>query len=141
MCLIVLSVPYVLLFLKKKVFVYCWLCWVFVAAGLLCSCGERGLPSSCGAQVSRRGGLSLRAQALRTRASAAAAPRLGCSVACGIFPHQGLNLCLLHWQADSLPVSHQGNPHTFFILHGIQTSPIPVQAPGIGTQCSFTNIS
>ena len=47
-----------------KVFVYCWLCWVFVAAGLLCSCGERGLPSSCGAQVSRRGGLSLRAQAL-----------------------------------------------------------------------------
>ena len=27
----------------------------------------------------------------------------------GIFPTQGLNLCLLHWQADSLPLSHQGN--------------------------------
>ena len=29
----------------------------------------------------------------------------------GIFPTQGLNLCLLsclHWQADSLPLSHQG---------------------------------
>ena len=33
---------------------------------------------------------------------------LSCSVACGIFPDQGLNSCLLHWQADSLPVSHQG---------------------------------
>ena len=29
---------------------------------------------------------------------------------CGIFPDQGLNLCLLHWQADSLPLSHQGSP-------------------------------
>ena len=28
----------------------------------------------------------------------------------GIFPTQGLNLRLLHWQADSLPLSHQGNP-------------------------------
>ena len=28
----------------------------------------------------------------------------------GIFSTQGLNLSLLHWQADSLPVSHQGNP-------------------------------
>ena len=26
----------------------------------------------------------------------------------GIFPDQGLNLSLLHWQADSLPLSHQG---------------------------------
>ena len=25
----------------------------------------------------------------------------------GIFPIQGLNLCLLHCQAESLPVSHQ----------------------------------
>ena len=32
------------------------------------------------------------------------------SVAYGIFPDQGLNLCLLHWQADSLPLSYQGSP-------------------------------
>ena len=32
------------------------------------------------------------------------------SAACGIFPGQGLNLCLLHWQVDSLPLSHQGSP-------------------------------
>ena len=27
----------------------------------------------------------------------------------GIFPTQGLNPSLLHWQADSLPLSHQGS--------------------------------
>ena len=30
----------------------------------------------------------------------------------GIFLSQGLNLCLLHWQADSLPLSHLGSPNT-----------------------------
>ena len=35
---------------------------------------------------------------------------LGCSVACGIFPDQGSNLCLLHKQAASLPLSHQESP-------------------------------
>jgi len=25
----------------------------------------------------------------------------------GIFPTQGLNPCLLHWEVDSLPLSHQ----------------------------------
>ena len=33
-----------------------------------------------------------------------------CSVAYGIFPDQGSNLCPLHWQADSQPLRHQGNP-------------------------------
>ena len=28
----------------------------------------------------------------------------------GIFPTQGSNLCLLPWQEDSLPLSHQGSP-------------------------------
>ena len=32
------------------------------------------------------------------------------SEVCGIFPDQGLNLCLLYWQTDSLPLSHQGSP-------------------------------
>ena len=30
----------------------------------------------------------------------------------GTFPTQGLNASLLHWQAGSLPLSHQGNPGT-----------------------------
>ena len=44
-------------------------------------------------------------------------------MACGIFLDRGLSPCLLHWQMDSLPVSHQGSPlnsvfeeHKFLIL-------------------------
>ena len=35
---------------------------------------------------------------------------LSCSEVCGIFPNPGSNPCLLHWQADSLPLSHQRGP-------------------------------
>ena len=41
------------------------------------------------------------------------APRLSCSEAYAILPDQGLNPCLLHWQADFFffkPLSHQGSP-------------------------------
>ena len=34
----------------------------------------------------------------------------------GIFPTQGSNPCLLHWQADSLPLSHQGSLETVLSL-------------------------
>ena len=40
--------------------------------------------------------------------------RLSCSVACRVFPVQELNLCLLHWQVDSSPPSHQGSPALSF---------------------------
>ena len=33
--------------------------------------------------------------------------RLSCSMACGIFLDQGLNLCPLHWQVASLVVEHR----------------------------------
>ena len=35
---------------------------------------------------------------------------LSCSSACGIFPDQGSNLCLLHWQEDSLLLAPPGKP-------------------------------
>ena len=41
---------------------------------------------------------------------------LSCSVACGIFPDQGSNPCLLHWQVGSLPLSYQGSPCAIFEL-------------------------
>ena len=44
------------------------------------------------------------------RASAVVVHRLSCPGAGGIFPDQGPNPCLLHWQADSSPLSHQGGP-------------------------------
>ena len=36
-----------------------------------------------------------------SRASVVVAQGLSCSLACGIFLDQGLNLCSPHWQADS----------------------------------------
>ena len=40
---------------------------------------------------------------------------LSCSMVCGIFSDQGSNLCLLHWQVVSLPLSHQGSPKNPFL--------------------------
>ena len=45
---------------------------------------------------------------LKNTGSSVVAQGLTCSNACDIFLDEGLNLCLLHWQADSLPLSHQG---------------------------------
>ena len=67
--------------------------WVSaVAAHGLSSCGSPTLEhwlSNCGAQLS-------------------------CSMGCGILSDQGSNPCLLHWQADSLPLSHQRSPVLLF---------------------------
>ena len=37
-------------------------------------------------------------------------------VACGIFPGQRSNPCLPQWQAESLPLSNQGNLLDFFLI-------------------------
>ena len=38
-----------------------------------------------------------------------------CSLICGIVLTQASNSCLLHWQADSLLLSHQGSPSPHFL--------------------------
>ena len=47
--------------------------------------------------------------------------RLSCSKACGIFLDEGWNPCLLHWQADTLPLSHQENSqfHSFNTIYSV----------------------
>ena len=57
-------------------------------------CHEWGLFSSCWVWPPHCGGLS----SFRARASVVVALRLSHSVACGIFPDQGSNLCPLHWR-------------------------------------------
>ena len=47
---------------------------------------------------------------LQSAGSVVVAHGLSCSAACGIFPDQGMNPCPPHWQADSQPLRHQGNP-------------------------------
>ena len=44
---------------------------------------------------------------LQGTGSVAVPPGLSRSLACGIFPDQGSNPCLLCWYVDSLPLSHQ----------------------------------
>ena len=86
-------------------------------SGLFYSWGKQRLLSSCGAQASHCGGFSCcRAWALGCMGSVVVVHRLNCSAACGIFPDQGSNLCLLYWQVNSYPLSHQGNPFSFLFI-------------------------
>ena len=84
-------------------FTYLWLHWVFIAAlGLPLVVGSRGY-SSCSAPASHCGGSSCcrASQALEHGLSSCGTRGLHCLEACGIFPDQGLNPCLVHCQAHS----------------------------------------
>ena len=71
-------------------------CSVWVSLSVL----SRGYSLVVSAWASPCGGFShCEAQALGHMGSVVVAPRLSCSVLCGIF-NQGLNTCPLHWQAD-----------------------------------------
>ena len=61
----------------------------------------RELLTVAASPVQRAGSRARRLQSLYTKASVVEDPGLSCSELCGIFPQQGLNPCLLHWQADS----------------------------------------
>ena len=43
----------------------------------------------------------------------------------GVFLTQGLYLCLLHWQVDSLPLSHQGSPTQTVLINCSNIPGIP----------------
>ena len=94
----------------------------FLLSGLFSSCREWGLLSSSGAWASHCCSVScFRARAPGHIGSAVVPPKLqstgsvvvvdglSCATACGLFPDQGLNPCLLHWHVGSLPLSHQGS--------------------------------
>ena len=88
-------------FFSKDLFFYFWLWRVFVAVSRLSLVAVSG-DFRCGAQPSHCTGFSCcRPRALGYKSSEIVAHRLTCSEACGIFPHQGLNPCPLHCQADS----------------------------------------
>ena len=92
-------------------FVCLWLCWVFVSVrALSLVVASRGHSSSRCAGFSLSRPLLLRSTGSRRAGSVVVAHGPSCSMACGIFPDQGSNLCPLHWQADSQPLRHQGSP-------------------------------
>ena len=95
-------------------FIYYWLCWVFVSVrGLPLVAASGGHSSSRCAGVSLSRPLLLRSTGSRCAGSVIVAHGPSCSTACGIFPDQGSNPCLLHWQADSQPLRHQGSPRVY----------------------------
>ena len=104
--------------------IYFWLCWVFVSVrGLSLVVASGGHSSSWCAGLSLSWPLLLRSTGSRRAGSVIVAHGPSCSAACGIFTDQGSNPCPLHWQADSQPLRHQGNPHCFSINRLCQTLP------------------
>ena len=72
-------------------------------------------PALCrGAQASHCGGFSC----CGARALEPGLSRCSCLVACGIFPEQGSDPRPLHWEADSLPLDHQGTPNKSSLTEG-----------------------
>ena len=123
-------------FLKKALnFIHFWLCWVFIVAvfSLVVASGGYSpvavdrLLTMVAPLLQSRGSRALRIQERQPTGSIVAAPGLQstgstavahgliCSAARGIFSDQGLNPCLLHWQADSLPQSHRGSPYQLIL--------------------------
>ena len=106
-------------------FIYFGVCWVFIAAQAFLQLQQAGAPlwSQC-TGFSLRGPLGAEHRLWGPSPSVVAAPRLwstgsvavvhglSCSPACEIFPDEGSNPCPLHWQGDSLPLSHQGREPT-----------------------------
>ena len=117
---------------EKSLFI--WFCWVFMAARAFLSLQVRAaLQLRCtgfslwwllllwstgsgahGLQSLWPTGSVVVAPGLQSIGSILVAHRRGCPMAYEIFPDHGSNLCLMHWQADSLPLSHQGSPRRKF---------------------------
>ena len=110
----------VIIIFLKKLFIYFWLCWVFVSVRGLSLVVASGIHSSSRCMgLSLSWSLLLRSTGSRHTGSVVVAHGPSCSVARGIFPDQGSNPCPLHWQADSQPLRHQGSPRViFFIING-----------------------
>ena len=114
-----LHLPSVFIFFFSNLILF-----IFGCAGSLLLCGlslvaVRGLLVSVPARVpeQRLPGAESSEAVAHERSSCgswALELRLSSPEICGIFPDQGLNPCFLHWQANSLPLSHQGSPLFFF---------------------------
>ena len=101
-------------FFNLYLFIYLWLCWVFVSVrglSLVVASGGHSSSRCVGLSLSRP--LLLWSTGSRRAGSVIVAHGPSRSAACGIFPDQGSNPCPLHWQADSQPLHHQGSPRKF----------------------------
>ena len=85
-----------------NLFIYLWLCWVFVSVrglSLVVASGGHSSPRCAGLSPSRP--LLLRSTGSRRAGSVVVAHGPSRSAARGIFPDRGSNPCPPHWRADS----------------------------------------
>ena len=94
------------LLISLFIFIYFWPCWSLRRTQAFSRC----FSSLQGVGLLTAVASLAVAPGLEGTGPAAAAHGLSCSVACGIFPSQGWNLCPLHWQGDSQPPDHKGSP-------------------------------
>ena len=111
------------------VYLFC-LCWVFIALRAflqlwqvgatlqlqrtaVASLGQWGTQASV---VAAHMGSAVVTCGLQSTGSIVVVNGLSCSATYGIFQDQGLNLCFLQWQADCLPLSHQGSPFLLLLM-------------------------
>ena len=92
-------------------------CWVGFPLVAVVSSSSRVVQASrcgdfscCGARALGAWASVVAAYGLQNTGSVVVWYGLRCSEACGLFPGRGLHSYLLHWQVDSLPLSHQGSP-------------------------------
>ena len=101
--------------IKKKFYYFFGLCWIFFVAlhglSLVVASGDVGVQASPGG-----GSSCYRAWALDLMSSVVLVHELSYPKACGIFPDQGPNPCLLHWQVNSSPLSLGETPASLFFL-------------------------
>ena len=98
-------------------FIYLWLCWVFVSVrglSLVVASGGHSSPRCAGPSPPRP--LPLRSTGSRCPGSVIVAHGPSRSAARGILPDRGSNPCPLHWPADSQPLRHQGSPKQSFYM-------------------------
>ena len=118
--------PGAFFFLYKFIYLFIWLCWVFVSVrGLSPVVASGGHSSSPCAGLSPSRPLPLQSTSPRRAGSAVVAHGPSRSAACGILPDQGSNPCPLHWQADSQPLRHQGSPPGAFYVISIKLLRFP----------------
>ena len=85
---------YLFIYFKNYLFIYFWLCWVFVSVrGLSLVVASGGHSSSRCTGLSLLWPLLLRSTSSRRAGSVIVAHRPSCSAACGILPDQGSNPC------------------------------------------------
>ena len=106
---------FIYLFILAGLGLHCYLGFSLVAA-------SRSYSLDAGHGFSLTGLLFLQSRGSQAAGSVAEVPglwstgsvvvvhRLGCFAPRGILPGLGMNRCLLPWQVDSLPLSHQGSP-------------------------------